>query len=139
MKEHNGHHTYKGKKVLLVDDDTDLLIQIKAQLEQMEFEVLTAESQAEAEKLLDKKFDLAIIDLMLEYLDSGFILCYKLKKKTPDLPIIIITSASTDTGLHFDATTEESKMWVNADSILDKEIRFEQLEREIDHLMLKKG
>jgi ActR/RegA family two-component response regulator len=127
---------YNGKKAILVDDDLDLLEQIKIQLESIGFEVTTGETQAEGEKLIETTTpDLAIFDLMLENHDSGFILSYKLKKKFPATPVILITGVANETGIIFDASTDETREWVKADVILDKEIRFEQLEREIERLL----
>jgi DNA-binding NtrC family response regulator len=98
--------------------------------------VTTAETQSAAEDLINEKaFDVAIIDLMLEYKDSGFILCYKFKKKNPKAPAIIITGVSAQAGIHFDMSSEESRDWIKADAILDKEIRFEQLDRELGRLL----
>jgi len=74
----------KQKVVLLVDDDVDFLFQMRFSLEKHDFEVLTSESQKEAEKLLETiKPDIAVIDLMMEQEDSGFILSYRLKNNTP--------------------------------------------------------
>lgn len=43
---------------------------------------MAVESQAEAESVIARfRPDLAIFDLMMESDDSGFILCYKLKKE----------------------------------------------------------
>jgi len=128
--------TYNNKTVLTVDDDVDMLDQLKMQLETMGFTVIQAESQAEGEqKIAEMTPDLAIFDLMLENQDSGFVLSYKMKKKAPAVPVILITNVTSETGYHFDAVTEETRSWVKADVILDKEIRYEQLKREIDRLM----
>ncbi len=127
---------YASQTALIVDDDIDLLEHLKTQLESLGFNVVQAESQAEAEQLIAEMTpDLAIFDLMMEYQDSGFILSYKMKKKAPDVPVILISNVTAETGLHFDAATEETRSWAKADIILDKEIRYEQLEREIDRLM----
>ena len=83
----------KKKKILIVDDDMDYLFQMRLKVEQMGFETITAESQAEAEKIiLEIKPDLCILDLMMESDDSGFILSYKIKRKYPDVPVIIVTA-----------------------------------------------
>lgn len=126
------------KTILLVDDDMDYLFQVKLQVESFGFNVITAESQAEGEEIINEtKPDLAIIDLMMENQDSGFILCYRMKKKYPDVPIIIATAVSADTGLSFGLTTDEEKKWIKADLYLDKGIRPDQLKREIDNLLVK--
>jgi DNA-binding NtrC family response regulator len=126
----------KKRTVLIADDDIDLLEQLRMQLESMNFAVESAESQNEAEQLLEKmKPDLVIYDLMMENQDSGFVLSYKTKKKYPDVPVILVTSVTSETGLKFDTATEEMRSWIKADVILDKDIRFEQLKGEIDRLL----
>ena len=127
---------YKGKSALLVDDDADFLDLITFYLESYGFNVITGTSQAEGEELINKeKFDIAVFDLMMENADSGFILSYKLKNKYPDIPVIIATSVTNETGLHFDASTEEMRSWIKADTIMNKDIRIEQLRSEIDKLL----
>lgn len=128
-----------GKKtVLVVDDDIDYLNQIRLQLEAAGFEVLTAEGQKAAEDILRRrKPDLAVVDLMMEHQDSGFVLCYHLKKKDPALPVILVTAVTSETGLEFDATTEEERSWIKADRVLAKPIRYEQLFAEIERLIGK--
>ena len=124
------------KRILIVDDDMDYLFQMRIKVEQMGFEAITAESQAEAEKIIQEvKPDLCILDLMMESDDSGFILSYKIKKKYPDVPIIIATAVTAETGMTFDIRAEESKRWINADLFLDKGIRNDQLHREIKKLL----
>ncbi|HSW67150.1 MAG TPA: response regulator, partial [Bacteroidales bacterium] len=67
------------KTILIVDDDSDYLYQMKIKIEHFGFEVVAAESQAEAERIIESlKPDLAILDLMLEYEDSGFVLANKI-------------------------------------------------------------
>lgn len=124
------------KTVLIVDDDPDFLLQHKVLLEKLGFTVLAAESQQEGEKILQQtKPDLAILDLMMESEDSGFILSYKLKKMYPDVPVIIATSVKSETGRGFGLNTEEEKKWIKADIYLDKGIRPDQMEREIKSLL----
>jgi len=128
--------TYSGKKILIADDDYDLLLQMKMNLEGMGFEVFEVETQREAEQKIEEfKPDLAIFDLMMENQDSGFILSYKIKKKYPEVPVILATGVTHDTGLKFDAATDEMRSWLHADVVLNKEIRYEQLKREIDRLL----
>jgi DNA-binding NtrC family response regulator len=133
---HNDRIDYTGKTALLVDDDIDFLEQHKMGLESIGFKVITAETQKDAAALIEsEKYDLAVFDLMMENEDSGFILSYKSKKQNPDIPVIIATSVTNETGLQFDSATEESKSWVKADIMLDKDLRFEQLERAINTLL----
>jgi len=125
------------KTILIVDDDQDYLFQLKSKLEKFGFKTLTAEGQKEAEALIEKtKPDLAILDLMMENEDSGFILCYKLKKKYPDVPIIIATGVTAETGISFDIYDENNRKWIKADCFLDKGVRTEVLKEEIDKLLI---
>jgi DNA-binding response OmpR family regulator len=124
------------KNILIVDDDMDYLSQLELQVKGMGYEVKTARGEKEAEEALDQgKPDLAIIDLMMENKDSGFILSYKMKKKFPSMPIIIASAVTSETGLNFGLETEEDKKWIHADKFLEKGIRRDQLEREISKLL----
>jgi len=105
-------------------------------VEKMGFEVLTAESQREAEQMLSTmKPDLAILDLMMENEDSGFILSYKIKRKYPEIPIIIATAVAAETGMSFGISSEQERKWIKADLYLEKGIRPDQLNREIIKLL----
>ena len=124
------------KSVLLVDDDPDFRLQQKMQLEAAGYNVLEASSAKEAMQTLAKtEPDIALVDLMMEESDAGFQLCYKLKKRAKPIPVIMVTSVASETGMEFDASTDEERSWIKADTLLNKPIRFEQLVREIDRLL----
>ena len=124
------------KQILVADDDVDYLFQIKLHLQNMGYEVVTVESQKEAEQILENtKPDLAIYDLMMETEDSGFVLSYKTKQKYPDVPVIIATAVGSETGISFGLSTKDEKKWIKADLYLEKDIRKEQLEKEIKKLL----
>ncbi|MBE0637486.1 MAG: response regulator [Bacteroidales bacterium] len=124
------------KTILIVDDDVDVLFQLRLKIEKFGFEVISADSQREGEKIIETlKPDLAIFDLMMENEDSGFILSYKIKKKYPDVPVILATGVTAETGIMFDMSRDSNKSWIKADLILDKGIRADQLEMEIKKLL----
>ena len=124
------------KTVLIVDDDMDYLFQMKLKIEQFGYETITADSQKEAEMIIESvKPDLAILDLMMESDDSGFILAYRIKRKYPEVPIIIATAVTAETGMSFDINSDDSQQWIKADLFLDKGIRTDQLQREINKLL----
>jgi two-component system, OmpR family, response regulator len=125
--------------VLLVDDDPDYLFQTRLKLEKWGYRTITAESQHEAELIMEStKPDLAIIDLMMENEDSGFILSYKMKRKYPDVPVIIATAVATETGISFDINDENNRKWIRADAFLEKGIRSDLLQAEIGRLLKQK-
>ena len=124
------------KTILIVDDDMDYLFQIRLKVEQFGFETVTAEGLKEAETIIETlKPDLAILDLMMENDDSGFILAYKIKRKYPDVPIIIATAVTAETGMTFEMNRDDDQQWIKADLFLDKGIRADQLHREINKLL----
>jgi CheY-like chemotaxis protein len=122
--------------ILVADDDPDYLFQTVFNLEKAGYRTMAVESQAEAESVIAKfKPNLAIFDLMMESDDSGFILCYKIKKKYPDVPVILATAVSSETGMTFNIDSEQAKLWIRADIYLEKGIRPEQLDREVMKLL----
>jgi len=122
--------------VLLVDDDSDFLFQQKLQLETAGFEVLAAAGEAQARQLLvGRRPDLAVLDVMMDNPDAGFTLCYHIRKTDPTIPVILVTSVISETGLEFDLSSETDRSWIRADALLAKPIRFEQLKSEIDRLL----
>jgi len=118
------------KKILLVDDDVDLLEQNKLLLESRGFKVVTAESGKEGFEVFEaEKPDAAILDLIMEEHDAGFVLSYKIKKTElgAKIPVFILTSATYDTGFKFSTNTEEEKEWIKCDGIINKPVVIEEL------------
>lgn len=128
--------TKEKKTLLIVDDDPDYLYQMRIAIQDMGFEVITADTQKEAEGIIAKiKPDLAILDLMMEHQDTGFILCHKMKSIYPDVPIIIASAVTAETGIVFELDSQEEQDWIKADLFLDKGIRMDQLHKEINKLL----
>ncbi|MCX6150118.1 MAG: response regulator [Ignavibacteriales bacterium] len=125
----------KVKKILLVDDDIDLLEQHKIILEAKGFKIITAENVADGFAAFKKeKPDAAILDLIMEEHDAGFILCHKIKKDPygKTIPVFILTSATYVTGFKFGASTPEEREWVKADALLNKPIVEEELLQKLE-------
>ncbi|MBU1096080.1 MAG: response regulator [Ignavibacteriae bacterium HGW-Ignavibacteriae-2] len=128
------------RKILLVDDDIDLLEQNKILLVSKGFEVRTAESGEEGFKLFkDISPDAAIVDLMMEEPDAGFILCHRIKKTEhgKKIPVFILTSATYETGFKFSATTPEEREWIKSDGILNKPVSIEELISKLENFRNK--
>ncbi len=122
--------------ILVVDDDPDIIEQVTTILTADGFEVITTDSLAEAEEcLLSVRPSLAIVDLMMEQMDSGFVLCHKLKNLYPDMPVIILTAVTASTGMSFSARSADEKSWIKADCILDKPVSPQQLKKEVGRLL----
>lgn len=124
------------KTILLADDDPDVIFQLKHHLERWGYEVVAVESREEAERYLEGACpDLAILDLMMEEEDSGFILSYRIKKCRPEVPVIISTAVAAERGISFDINSPGSKSWIKADHYLEKGFRLEQLKMLVEKFL----
>lgn len=82
----------KPARLLLVDDDPGLLKLLGMRLSSEGYTVSTAESGAEALRLLVReKIDLAISDLRMDEMD-GMALFAEIQKVQPGMPVIILTA-----------------------------------------------
>ena len=82
------------KRILVVDDDENILNLEKTILEQKGFEVTSAAGGAQALKILtDHTFDLILLDVMMPEVD-GFTVCRKIKEdaRLKDTPVIFLTA-----------------------------------------------
>jgi len=79
-------------KILLVDDDKDILKVLKANLTFENYTVVTAESGSEAyEKITTYTPEIIILDLNLPDID-GIQLCKRLRSEDINIPIIMLTA-----------------------------------------------
>lgn len=79
-------------KILVVDDNEDILEFIREMLNMFEYSSVTAESGEKALDLLagGQKFDLVISDINMPGI-SGIEMTEKIKKINPAMPVIIMT------------------------------------------------
>ena len=126
----------RKKTVLLADDDPDQIFLLRHHLKKWDFEVVAVESREEAERYLEGACpDLAILDLMMEEEDSGFILAYRIKQCRPEIPVIIATAVAAERGISFDLSSQGSSTWIKADHYLEKGYRMDELKSVIDQLL----
>jgi CheY-like chemotaxis protein len=126
----------EAKTILIVDDDLDILEQYSLLLKADGHTVVQASSLAEAEEtILTVRPDLAILDLMMDEKDAGFVLCNQLKRLYANLPVIIVSNVTPITGLDFRPRNQEEHSWVRADAILNKPVVAERLRGEISRLL----
>jgi DNA-binding response OmpR family regulator len=83
-----------AKRILVVDDDENVLSLERTILEQKGFHVTTAAGGAEALKVLaGQPFDLVLLDVMMPEID-GFTVCRRIKEdsRTKTIPVIFLTA-----------------------------------------------
>ncbi|MDP8237623.1 MAG: response regulator [Candidatus Hatepunaea meridiana] len=88
----------KNKKILIVDDEPDVVIYLRALLEDNDFITITAENGREGvEKAISEKPHLITLDMSMPD-ESGVRAFNKLRenKATTDIPIIIVTGISAE-------------------------------------------
>ena len=94
-------------RILIVDDDPDIIEAGKLVLEREGFEVDGAASRAEGlAKLEETKPDLMILDVLMEEPDDGLNMARELRRKGHTLPIIMLTSVNAAMGLNIDKDEE---------------------------------
>lgn len=83
------------KRILIVDDESDIRNIVSIYLENNDFETVEAESGYRALEIIDKeKIDMAILDVMMPDID-GINLCIKIREKT-NMPIIMLSAKDED-------------------------------------------
>lgn len=85
-----------GKKILIVDDEPDLLMVAAFRLRKMGYEVLTARDGREALELAEKETPaLIFLDLRLPLI-SGQEVCRRIKSddRLKDIPVVLFTASS---------------------------------------------
>jgi DNA-binding response OmpR family regulator len=89
------------KRILVVEDEIELVKAIQIRLEQAGYEVLTAYDGQEAlDKTRKEKIDLIILDLMIPKID-GYKVCRILKfdKKYKQIPIIMLSARAQESDI----------------------------------------
>ena len=90
---------YKGKKILIVDDEEDLCEILQYNLDNEGFITGVAHSAEEAMTMPVQEFDLLLLDVMMGPI-SGFKLADKLRKELNNpIPIIFLTAKDTENDL----------------------------------------
>jgi CheY-like chemotaxis protein len=125
-------------RILIVDDDTDLLEGQKVFLEKNGYTVETALSVEEGlEKAKEAAPDLIIADLMMEHYDSGFVFCKKVRD-LPGLskvPIVMQTAAPRKVGFTFETGAAPGREWMKVDEVLTKPVPLEHLLGKIEQYL----
>ena len=105
-----------AKKILIIDDDIDLVEAIRLTLESEGFDVIDAQDGKKGlQKVEDENPDLVILDVMMGTQDEGFHVAYQIrgKEETSDIPILMLTAVGQETGFSFDKDKDGEYLPVN--------------------------
>lgn len=110
-------------KILVVEDEIDILEAHKVVLEHNHYEVLTATNVGVAKELLEKhSIDLILLDVMMEKDSDGFNFAQYVKgsKKYKHIPIVLATAVNVRTKFMFDL--EKDGDFLPVEKFMDKPI-----------------
>lgn len=127
-------------KILIIDDDADIVESMKVVLESKQHQVAVARSGQEGlKKVKSEKPNLVILDVMMETSDKGFDVARELKKDQSykDIPILMLTSIKEKTGLGFEKEAGD-ETWLPVDDYCDKPLNPDQLISKVESLLGKK-
>jgi DNA-binding response OmpR family regulator len=94
-------------KILIVDDDPDILEAGRLVLEREGYEVVCASSRVEGMQKVDEiSPDLLILDVMMESPDDGFVMAQDLRRNGCTVPIMMLTSVGAAIGMSFGKDNE---------------------------------
>ncbi len=122
-------------KILVIDDDADIVEAVQFFLEKAGHETAAAYSRREGEaKLEGFKPDLLILDVMMEQPDDGLAMAQDLRRRGWKRPILMLTSLGQVTGMEFD----KDDALVPVDDFQEKPVAPEELVQRVQALLEKR-
>ena len=126
-----------SKRILLVDDDPDLVDAVAQILKSKKYEIETAYDGPEGlQKARSQKPDLIVLDVMMPGKD-GYTVCKELKAdpELSSVPVLLLTAVAS----HVATTrfTQEMGLETEADDYLDKPVEPDVLVKRIETLLSK--
>jgi two-component system alkaline phosphatase synthesis response regulator PhoP len=127
------------KKILLIDDDPDLVNAVRMILESKNYNVAAAFGGIEGlKKAKTENPDLIVLDVMMPDKD-GYSVCKELKSdpQLSSIPVILLTAVVS----HISTTrfTQQMGMETEADDYIDKPVEPDVLVKRIEALLSKQG
>ncbi len=133
------------KKILIIDDDPDIVEAMRMPLEANAYKVITASNGKEGlKRVKDETPDLIILDVMMETDTEGFHVAYALRSEEVDseykncreIPILMITAISQKKGISF--STEKDDTFLPVDDFVEKPIQPKDLLQKVAEFVVDK-
>ena len=119
---------YMMKKILIVDDEEDILNFLSYHFKKIGFSVTTAEDGVKGLLEFDKEeFDIIISDIRMPNM-GGVEMCTEMKKRSKSIPFLFLTAVTDDYKILY-------AMMSGADQIVDKPIRLDYLTSIVNGLL----
>jgi len=132
-----------NEKVLIIDDDEDVVLAMRLPLEANGYKVFRAASGAEGlQKVKEVNPDIILLDVMMDTTTEGFQVSLRLRSQAPDsefaayknVPILIITAIHTTTPLRFAPDQD----YLPVDAFIEKPIEPDVLLARVRESLAKK-
>ena len=118
--------------ILIVDDDTELLEQLRTSLEKKQYRVETAANGEQAlDKIFEITYDLILLDIMLPRLD-GLSVLKEIRRAGMDTPVLMLTARS-------DVEDKVKGLDYGADDYLSKPFSMAELMARIRAMLRRDG
>ena len=127
-----------NRKVLLIDDDVDLVEMNRAYLQRQGYTVLFAYNGEDGLKLARaEQPNLIVLDVMMTEVGEGFEVARALKgdAATRAIPVIMLSSVNQEHG--FNLTIGADQAWNPVDCFIDKPFGPKELHAKIEELLSK--
>jgi len=110
-------------KILIIDDDIDLVEAMRISLENAGFEIIDAQDGKRGLQIIrSQNPDLVILDVMMGSLDEGFHIAYQIRHdpQMKEIPIVMLTAVGQETGFEFNKEKDEE--FLPVDDFLEKPV-----------------
>jgi DNA-binding response OmpR family regulator len=127
-----------AKRILVVDDDRDLVTSIEAFLGARGFVVITAGNSKEAYKrIVGDRPDLIVLDVMMDYDEEGMILASALKTDAPtrEIPILMLSGFNVQEDVRDKVIASLMGQDWPAEIFMQKPVKLADLAARIDELL----
>ena len=126
------------RKILVVDDDRDLVASVEAFLTARGFAVATAGNGREAYAQIVKNApDLIVLDVMMDYEEEGMVLASALKTDGPtrDIPILMLSGFSVQQDVREKVLASLMGQDLPAETFMEKPVRLAELAARIEMML----
>ncbi|MBN2123310.1 MAG: response regulator [Deltaproteobacteria bacterium] len=129
-------------KILIIDDDPDLVESIRITLEANDYRVFSAGNGTDGLKMVKETHpDLIILDVMMDSITEGFQVSQQLRSPDPDseyrayskIPILMVTGISQK--MHMKFSPDQDGDYLPVDEFIEKPIRLEALLEKVKKLV----
>ncbi len=127
-----------AKKVLIVDDDVDLVEAVEMLLEAKGYVVISANNGEEGFKMAKAQSpDLILLDAIMLHQSEGFETARNLKndKATENIPVVMLTGIKKEMGLPFGFKPDED--WLPVKAVLEKPVKQGLLLKTVEEFIRK--